>query len=117
MTADGREHLFDVIIFATGSNVAEHGVGVNIGLKGQEDVDLQTYWKRIGGPQAYLGTSVPGVSLSYRFQARGGWLRGIFKARWEKWQSKADQARTDPYSTAPLLSPAPVPKLFRNPRP
>lgn len=42
-----------------GSNVAEHGVGLNIGLKGEDGVELQEHWKQIGGPQSYLGVSVP----------------------------------------------------------
>lgn len=79
-TEDGREHAFDVIIFATvrllspflglraelinsfqGSNVAEHGVGVNIGLRGEQGVELRERWRSWGGPKAYLGTAVPGV--------------------------------------------------------
>lgn len=57
---DGSTYAFDIIIFATGSNVAEHGVGLNVGLKGENGRELREYWKSIGGPQAYLGTAVPG---------------------------------------------------------
>lgn len=42
-----------------GSDVAENGVGLNIGLKGENGLELREYWKSIGGPQAYLGVSVP----------------------------------------------------------
>jgi hypothetical protein len=47
-----------------GSNVSEHGVGLNVGLKGQQGIDLRQHWLNIGGPQAYQGTAVPGVSTS-----------------------------------------------------
>ncbi|SCZ99348.1 BZ3500_MvSof-1268-A1-R1_Chr7-2g09495 [Microbotryum saponariae] len=59
-TQDGRYFEADVVIFATGSNVAEHGVGINLGVKGEEGKTLNEYWKEIGGPQAYLGVAVPG---------------------------------------------------------
>ncbi|ORY66919.1 hypothetical protein BCR35DRAFT_308352 [Leucosporidium creatinivorum] len=59
VTEDGQTRPFDIIIFATGSDVAEHGVGLNIGLKGEGGVELREHWKSIGGPQSYLGVSVP----------------------------------------------------------
>jgi len=62
VTADGQQRDFDVIVYATGSDVAEHGVGVNEGLRGENEVELKEYWKSIGGPQSYLGLAVPGVS-------------------------------------------------------
>jgi len=68
VTADGQRRDFDVIVYATGSDVAEHGVGVNEGLRGEDGVELKDYWKSIGGPQSYLGLAVPGV----RDTARGG---------------------------------------------
>jgi cation diffusion facilitator CzcD-associated flavoprotein CzcO len=48
-----------MIVFATGSNVAEHGLGLNIGLYGEGGIELRSYWKSIEGPQSYLGLSVP----------------------------------------------------------
>ncbi|ORY91546.1 hypothetical protein BCR35DRAFT_340447 [Leucosporidium creatinivorum] len=59
VTAEGTIHPFDVIIFATGADVAQHGLGLNIGLKGEGGVELREYWKSLGGPQAYLGVAVP----------------------------------------------------------
>lgn len=52
----------DVIIFATGSDVARHGVGLNVGLYGEGDKELREFWREIGGPQSYQGLAVPGVS-------------------------------------------------------
>lgn len=39
--------------------MAEHGLGLNIGLHGEDGLELRTYWKSIAGPQSYLGLSVP----------------------------------------------------------
>jgi hypothetical protein len=58
----GKEFQADVIVFATGSDVARHGVGLNVGLYGEEGVELKEFWKEIGGPQSYRGLAVPGVS-------------------------------------------------------
>ena len=58
-TLDGIETKADIIVFATGSNVAEHGLGLNVGLYGEDEIELRSYWKGIDGPQAYLGLSVP----------------------------------------------------------
>jgi cation diffusion facilitator CzcD-associated flavoprotein CzcO len=60
-TADGQSIKADILIFATGSDVAEHGVGLNVNLRGEKGLELQTFWKDIGGPQAYLGIAVPKV--------------------------------------------------------
>lgn len=78
VTSDGVRREFDVIIFATvslrdrclprakadalftqGSDVAKHGVGLNINLKGEQGLELKSYWDSLGGPKAYLGTAVP----------------------------------------------------------
>ncbi|SGY78628.1 BQ5605_C008g04902 [Microbotryum silenes-dioicae] len=67
-TQDGRYFEADVVIFATGSNVAEHGVGINLGVKGEEGKTLNEHWKEIGGPQAYLG--VASIDLSTRFSSQ-----------------------------------------------
>ena len=58
-TVDGIETKADIIVFATGSNVAEHGLGLNVGLYGEDGIELRSYWKSIDGPQSYLGLSVP----------------------------------------------------------
>jgi cation diffusion facilitator CzcD-associated flavoprotein CzcO len=58
----GKEFQADVIVFATGSDVARHGVGLNVGLYGEDGVELKEFWKEIGGPQSYRGLAVPGVS-------------------------------------------------------
>lgn len=59
---DGEHWSADVIIWATGSDVARHGVGLNVGLYGEDGVELKQFWEEIGGPQSYLGLAVPGVS-------------------------------------------------------
>ena len=61
----GKEFQADVIVFATGSDVARHGVGLNVGLYGEDGVELREFWKEIGGPQSYRGLAVPGVSPQY----------------------------------------------------
>ncbi|KAL1407865.1 hypothetical protein Q8F55_007301 [Vanrija albida] len=58
-TADGKLREHDVIIYATGSDVPYQGVGVNTNLHGEGGVELEQYWKSIGGPQAYAGVAVP----------------------------------------------------------
>lgn len=52
-----------MIIYATGSDVGENGVGLNQDVYGEDGVELRSYWKGIGGPQSYLGVAVPSVSL------------------------------------------------------
>lgn len=60
-TADGVRREHDVIIYATGSDVPNHGLGANVGVLGEDRVELQQYWKDIGGPQSYAGLAVPKV--------------------------------------------------------
>jgi hypothetical protein len=62
VTTKGWEYKPDVIVYATGADVGRHGVGLNIGLRGEGGKELREYWEGIGGPQGYLGLSVPGVS-------------------------------------------------------
>jgi len=57
-----------VIIYATGSDVGENGVGLNKDVFGEGGVELRSWWKDIGGPQSYLGLAVPGVSLLARHE-------------------------------------------------
>jgi len=56
-TADGVEHEFDVLIFATGYNLARMTGGLEI--KGREGRDLQALWGD-EDPFAYFGMMVPG---------------------------------------------------------
>ena len=56
VTADGREHALDVLIAATGFQVA--GAGAPFDVIGRGGRSLNEVWA--GGPQAYLGTVVAG---------------------------------------------------------
>jgi cation diffusion facilitator CzcD-associated flavoprotein CzcO len=56
LTADGREHELDTIIFATGFHVTEMPLGN--WLHARDGRALQEHWQ--GSPQAYLGTTVAG---------------------------------------------------------
>ena len=60
LTVDGVKHDFDIIIYATGCDVARDGVGLNAGLHGENGLELKKYWQSIDGPQSYSGTAVPG---------------------------------------------------------
>lgn len=55
----GAAFQADVIIYATGSEVGRHGVGLNENLYGEDGLELKAYWESIGGPQSYLGIAVP----------------------------------------------------------
>jgi cation diffusion facilitator CzcD-associated flavoprotein CzcO len=56
VTADGREHPLDVLVAATGFQVADAGAPFEV--IGRDGADLNRIWA--GGPQAYLGTTVAG---------------------------------------------------------
>ena len=56
VTADGRERGVDVIVFATGFNIHNHSAYEKV--HGRGGVSLQETWH--GGPNAYLGSMVPG---------------------------------------------------------
>ncbi|KAI5474500.1 ABC transporter [Pseudohyphozyma bogoriensis] len=58
-TTDGRSFPVDVIVFATGADVPNHGVGLSDNIRGQDGLELRQYWNSIGGPQAYIGLAVP----------------------------------------------------------
>lgn len=58
----GQAFQADIIIYATGSDVGRHGVGLNENLHGEQGLELKAYWESIGGPQAYRGLAVPKVS-------------------------------------------------------
>lgn len=65
-TADGALREHDVIIYATGADVAWEGVGVNRAVRGEGGRELRAYWEALGGPQAYAGLAVPHVSRRLR---------------------------------------------------
>ncbi|SCZ95827.1 BZ3500_MvSof-1268-A1-R1_Chr8-1g09824 [Microbotryum saponariae] len=52
----GKEYEFDVLILATGFDVSEVGLGINIVGRNEKTVTEQ--WKEQNGPQAYLGTTI-----------------------------------------------------------
>jgi cation diffusion facilitator CzcD-associated flavoprotein CzcO len=56
VTADGREHPLDVLVAATGFQVADAGAPFEV--IGRDGADLNRVWA--GGAQAYLGTTVAG---------------------------------------------------------
>jgi cation diffusion facilitator CzcD-associated flavoprotein CzcO len=56
LTADGREHELDTIIFATGFHVTDMPLGD--WLHARDGRTLGDHWR--GSPQAYLGTTVAG---------------------------------------------------------
>jgi len=58
-TVDGKHREHDIIVYATGSEVASHGVGANVNLYGEDGLELEKYWTSLGGPQAYAGIAVP----------------------------------------------------------
>ncbi|GAA6018468.1 hypothetical protein JCM11491_007009 [Sporobolomyces phaffii] len=61
VTADGVEHEFDVIAWATGFEVSDTGVGLNHGVFGAGGKELSETYRENGGAFAYLGVAVPGV--------------------------------------------------------
>jgi 4-hydroxyacetophenone monooxygenase len=56
VTVDGRSHQCDLIVFATGFNVAEMASRLNI--IGRNGASLSQIWQ-LDNPQAYLGLTVP----------------------------------------------------------
>ncbi|GAA97795.1 uncharacterized protein L969DRAFT_99787 [Mixia osmundae IAM 14324] len=54
--ASGEQYDFDVLILGTGFDVTERGLGIEV--KGSKGTTLTQQWKKQGGPQAYLGTTV-----------------------------------------------------------
>lgn len=69
VTEDGTHRQFDVVIYATGCDVAETGVGLNENVKGEAGLELREHWKSIGGPQAYRSTALPKVRATRFFEA------------------------------------------------
>lgn len=58
LTVDGKEHVFDVIIFATGFDAIE-GNYTRINIKGRNGKTLQQHWAE-RGPRSYLGVTMSG---------------------------------------------------------
>ncbi|GAA6010480.1 hypothetical protein JCM10207_001325 [Rhodosporidiobolus poonsookiae] len=61
VTKDGRAFDFDVIVWATGFEVSETGVGLNHGVYGEDGKELRETWKEAKGAYGYLGVAVPKV--------------------------------------------------------
>ena len=57
VTADGREHLVDVVVYATGFRTGELLWGMDV--RGRGGCRLDDLWAE-DGPRAYLGTMLPG---------------------------------------------------------
>ncbi|TIC16192.1 FAD/NAD(P)-binding domain-containing protein [Wallemia mellicola] len=55
---DGEKHDFDIIIYATGYDVAGYGVGLNENVYGADGTELATIWQK-DTPQAHLGVATP----------------------------------------------------------
>lgn len=58
-TADGRKHVVDTLISATGFKVFEKGNMPAVPIEGRSGMDLETFWDE-NRYQAYEGVSVPG---------------------------------------------------------
>lgn len=57
LTADGKEHELDVLIFATGFDAVD-GNYTRVLIKGRNGESLKDHWSSVG-PTSYLGVSVP----------------------------------------------------------
>ncbi|BGP19605.1 hypothetical protein JCM10213_000200 [Rhodosporidiobolus nylandii] len=60
-TKSGRSFDFDVIIWATGFEVSNTGVGLNHGVYGEDGKELAQTYKEAKGAYGYLGVAVPNV--------------------------------------------------------
>ena len=59
VTADGRHHACDILIFATGATVATLGLGLNKNVFDRHGRELFERWQALDGPEAYRGVAVP----------------------------------------------------------
>ena len=59
----GEEVSLDVIILATGFDLSEKGLGINV--VGREGRTVTEQWEEQKGPQAYLGTTIAGFPNLY----------------------------------------------------
>lgn len=57
LTADGREHALDMLIFATGFDAVD-GNYTKIDLRGRNGLSIKEHWQ--AGPTSYLGMTVSG---------------------------------------------------------
>jgi cation diffusion facilitator CzcD-associated flavoprotein CzcO len=55
--ASGRSYEVDVIIMATGYQAADYLHGIDV--IGRSGLSLHQYWDSVGGPEAFLGMTVP----------------------------------------------------------
>lgn len=60
-TADGKTFDVDVIVWATGFQVTETGVGLNHGVYGEDGIELSEKYKAHGGAYGFLGVGLPEV--------------------------------------------------------
>ncbi|GAA6044216.1 hypothetical protein JCM8097_002265 [Rhodosporidiobolus ruineniae] len=60
-TKDGKRYDFDIIVWATGFEVSEMGVGLNHGVFGENGEELSETWKNAKGAYGYLGVAAPSV--------------------------------------------------------
>lgn len=91
----GKEYAFDVLILATGFDLSEQGLGLNV--VGRDGKTLTEQWIEQNGPQAYLGTAIsnfpsfytilgPNVasgsaSVVYSTEAQVGYISQMIKAQ------------------------------------
>ncbi|GAA5958421.1 hypothetical protein JCM21900_002189 [Sporobolomyces salmonicolor] len=60
-TADGQHYEGDIIVWATGFEVSETGVGLNHNVYGEDGEELRALWKERGGAYGFLGIAMPKV--------------------------------------------------------
>ncbi|BGP57894.1 hypothetical protein JCM8202v2_005543 [Rhodotorula sphaerocarpa] len=60
-TADGQEQQFDIIVWATGFEVSETGVGLNHNVFGANGRELCEIWRERDGAYGYQGIAPPDV--------------------------------------------------------
>ncbi|KAK4053089.1 FAD/NAD(P)-binding domain-containing protein [Microbotryomycetes sp. JL201] len=59
----GEEYEFDVLILATGFDLSEHGLGINV--RGRHGKTVTEQWLEQKGPQAYMGTCISNFPSFY----------------------------------------------------
>ena len=60
-TADGKQYDVDIIVWATGFEVSETGVGLNHNVFGEDGKELRATWKERQGAFGYRGIAAPNV--------------------------------------------------------
>ena len=60
-TADGKQYDVDIIVWATGFEVSETGVGLNHNVVGEDGKELRATWKERQGAFGYRGIAAPNV--------------------------------------------------------